>query len=64
MFANKTRNYGIALQRLVLQRLRGSCWQTRFFDCALRSVEEYFGKAKCDRLNSEAVKNSTAPDFG
>jgi hypothetical protein len=64
MFSKKTRNYGIAMQRLVLQRLCGLCWQARFFDCALRSVEKYSEKAECDHLNSEAVKNSTGRDFG
>jgi len=64
MFAKKTRNYGIAMRSVVLQRLCGLCWQGRFFDCALRSVEEYSEIADYDHLNSEAVKNSTGRDFG
>jgi hypothetical protein len=37
---------------LLLHRLCGWCWQARFFDCVLRSVEEYSEMADYDHLNS------------
>jgi hypothetical protein len=50
-FANETRDYGIAMRRLLLHRLCGWCRQAPSFDRALRSVEEYSEKADNDQPN-------------
>jgi hypothetical protein len=52
MFSSSSRHVEPVAQSLVLQRLGGLCWQVRFFDCALRGVDEYSEEAEYDQANS------------